>query len=218
MASTKPKKPAKQFVSLALKILFAAGLLFLLFRRGLISLDAMHGALQKWEITGPAVGALLLATFLGVWRWHWLLQAQGISLTWKRTFQLTLIGNFFNIALPGAVSGDFVKAFYIGREVEGKRARAFSSILFDRVAGLSALFLLSAAALAGRRRQRPGAALGVALGPARPARRRPGVGQSGGPVRPGAGGRQPGDRHHAQRNRFCRRWRVAARRRSDGAA
>lgn len=148
MASTKPKKPAKQFVSLALKILFAAGLLFLLFRRGLISLDAMHGALQKWEITGPAVGALLLATFLGVWRWHWLLQAQGISLTWKRTFQLTLIGNFFNIALPGAVSGDFVKAFYIGREVEGKRARAFSSILFDRVAGLSALFLLSAAALA----------------------------------------------------------------------
>src|SRR5690242_16977115 len=63
-----------------------------------------------------------------------------------KAFQLTMIGNFFNIALPGAVSGDFVKAFYVGKEIRGQRARAFGSILFDRVAGLSALVLVSALA------------------------------------------------------------------------
>lgn len=45
------------------------------------------------------------------------------------------------------MSGDFVKAFYVGREIQGQRARAFGSILFDRVAGLSALVLVAAGAL-----------------------------------------------------------------------
>jgi uncharacterized membrane protein YbhN (UPF0104 family) len=64
-----------------------------------------------------------------------------------RVLQLHFIGNFFNVALPGAVSGDFVKAFYIGREVAGNRAKAFGSILFDRILGLSALVIVSLVAL-----------------------------------------------------------------------
>jgi uncharacterized protein (TIRG00374 family) len=59
---------------------------------------------------------------------------------------LSFVGNFFNIALPGAVSGDFMKAFYLGKEVSGHRGSAFGAILFDRVAGLSALVLVSAGA------------------------------------------------------------------------
>jgi hypothetical protein len=80
-------------------------------------------------------------------RWHLLLMAQGISLPFVRVMQLTLVGYFFNLALPGAVSGDFVKAFYIGREVEGRRAHSFSSILFDRLCGVSALVLVSCGGL-----------------------------------------------------------------------
>lgn len=146
-AKSKAESSHRRIASSLLKIAFAGGLFFLLLRRGLISVDAVQSATRQWQHTGPAVAVLFFTTFLGVFRWNWLLAAQGIRLSWLRTLQLTLIGNFFNIALPGAVSGDFVKAFYIGREVEGKRARAFSSILFDRVAGLSALFLVSAFAL-----------------------------------------------------------------------
>jgi len=146
-----PKSPRRQkhtqHLSLALKILFACGLMYFLVQRGLISVNALQRALTQWEHILPAFACFLIGAVLGVVRWRWLLEAQGIHLSWSRTFQLNLIGNFFNIALPGAVSGDLVKAFYIGKEIKGQRARAFGSILFDRVAGLSALFLVSGGAI-----------------------------------------------------------------------
>lgn len=131
-----------------LKVAFVVAIFYFLAQRDFISIEAMRRAFEQKHLIYPAFAALFATTFLSVVRWHWLLQAQGIHLKWFRTLQLVFIGNFFNIALPGAVSGDFVKAFYVGREAEGKRARAFGSILFDRVAGLSALVLVAAGSLA----------------------------------------------------------------------
>jgi uncharacterized protein (TIRG00374 family) len=143
------KKPSslRKKVTLMFKVLLVFGLLYFLAKKGFISVQSMQQAFLQWQKMVPAMTALAVAAFLGVIRWQWLLKAQNIHLDWLRTFQLTFIGNFFNIALPGAVSGDFVKAFYVGKEVKGQRARAFGSILFDRVAGLSALVLVSAGAL-----------------------------------------------------------------------
>jgi len=130
-----------------LKLIFVAGLLYLLARKGFISVEATARALGHLDRIIPAVALLMITTLLGMIRWQLLLRAHSIRLPFLRTTELGLVGNFFNIALPGAVSGDFVKAFYIAREVQGQRARAFGSILFDRVAGLSALTLLAAGAL-----------------------------------------------------------------------
>ena len=130
-----------------LKIVFVGALLVFLVQKGFISVDATRRAFSQTHRIVPAIAALAITALLGVVRWQWLLQAQGIHLRWLRTLQLTFIGNFFNIALPGAVSGDFVKAFYVANEIQGQRARAFGSILFDRVAGLSALVLVAATAL-----------------------------------------------------------------------
>ncbi len=139
----------RRHVELIIKVCFVFGLLYFLGRKGLISfsVEDTQRAFTRWDKILPAAAILVASSVLGVFRWQMLLEAQGIHLTWLRVFQLSFIGNFFNIALPGAVSGDFVKAFYIGKELEGKRARAFGSILFDRVAGLSALVLVSAFAL-----------------------------------------------------------------------
>jgi uncharacterized protein (TIRG00374 family) len=134
-----------KWLKLSAKIAFVFGLLFLLVKKGFISVDQTHRALMQWDIMLPAFLAIVLATFLGVIRWQWLLRAHDIHLPFFRTFQLTFVGNFFNIALPGAVSGDFVKALYVGKE-SGMKAKAFGSIVFDRVAGLSALVVLSATA------------------------------------------------------------------------
>ena len=128
------------------KLALVAGLLVFLSKKGFISVSAMERALTQWNEILPAFFVMTLAAVLGVFRWQWLLQAQDIHLGFFRTFELTLVGQFFNTALPGAVSGDFVKAFYIGRDLGGQRARSFGSILFDRVAGLSALVLVSACA------------------------------------------------------------------------
>ncbi|MBI2712371.1 MAG: flippase-like domain-containing protein [Bdellovibrio sp.] len=134
----------KTFLKLALVI----ALLAFMLRNDLISPKALLQAFHRWPQLLPAMGGLFFTMLLGVFRWQWLLRAQNIHLSWYRTFQLTLIGNFFNIALPGAVSGDFIKAYYIGQETGGQKSRAFGSILFDRVAGLSALVMVSAGALA----------------------------------------------------------------------
>jgi uncharacterized protein (TIRG00374 family) len=139
---------AHRFVKVGLKFCFVAGLLYFLLSHGLISMQATAHALSQWDKVMPAVIVGFVAACLGVVRWQYLLRVQGIFLSWTRVFELTFIGNFFNVALPGAVSGDIVKALYIGKELKGKKAPAFASILFDRVAGLSALVFVSAGALA----------------------------------------------------------------------
>lgn len=136
-----------KFAKTLLKFAFVAVLMYFLISKGFISLERTKAALARTDLVVPAYLVLLLSSALGVVRWHWLLQAQGIRLKWSQTFQLTFIGFFFNIALPGAVSGDFVKAFYVANEAKGQKARAFGSILFDRLAGLSALVMVSAGAL-----------------------------------------------------------------------
>ncbi len=130
-----------------LKFILVAGLLYFLIHKGFISVSAISQALAQWEKIAPAIFLLLLTTPLGALRWQWLLQAQNIQIPWLKTLQLTLIGNFFNIALPGAVSGDFVKAYYVAKLVHGEKSPALGSILFDRVAGVSALVLVSSGAM-----------------------------------------------------------------------
>jgi uncharacterized protein (TIRG00374 family) len=132
-----------KWIKLFLKIAFVFGLLFLLVKKGFISIEQTHRALERWDLLLPAFLAICLAAVIGVFRWNILLKAHDIHLPFSRVFQLTFVGNFFNIALPGAVSGDFVKALYVGKE-SGLKTKAFGSIVFDRVAGLSALVVLSA--------------------------------------------------------------------------
>ncbi len=130
-----------------IKILLVSALLYFLGRKGFLSLEATGRAFARIDLMVPALVLMSVSTALGILRWRWLLLAQGIHLPFLRIAELGLVGNFFNIALPGAVSGDLVKAVYVAREVEGVRARGFGSILFDRVAGVSALVLVSATAL-----------------------------------------------------------------------
>jgi uncharacterized protein (TIRG00374 family) len=132
---------------LALKTAFVVVLLYILTQKGFISLNATRRAFAHWDRIALAVAALVSSTVLSVVRWHWLLRERGIDLRPRRTLALAMIGNFFNLALPGAISGDVVKGFYIAKERPGRRDDVFASILFDRVAGLSGLVLLAAAAL-----------------------------------------------------------------------
>lgn len=130
-----------------IKFLFVTLLLYFLVRKGFISMEAMGRAFKRTDLMTASTLLLFITSAMGVIRWQWLLRAHGLNLPLIRTLQLTYVGNFFNIALPGAVSGDFVKAWYVAEEVSGNKARAFGSILFDRVAGLSALVLVSTVAL-----------------------------------------------------------------------
>ncbi len=133
------------------KLTFVAGLMVFLVQKKIISYEAMQGASQQWPLLLLGFSSLALAMGLGVVRWYWLLQAVGLHLRPWRVFQLTMIGNFFNIAIPGAVSGDFLKGYYIlqqaGDALNVSQGRVVMSIIMDRLVGLSALVWLAAASL-----------------------------------------------------------------------
>jgi hypothetical protein len=98
----------------------------------------------------PNLLVLMLCILIGLviplaaLRWWLLLKAIGLHVSPRRTFLLTWIGNFFNSTLPGAVSGDVVKGYYIIRtQAEEDRTYAFMSLLIDRFVGLFGLIIIA---------------------------------------------------------------------------
>ncbi len=130
-----------------IKILIVALLFYFLASKGLISVDRTKKALERMDLVSAGFFLFFICNFIGAWRWQLLLRAHGIDLGYWKVVHLTFVGSFFNVALPGAVSGDLIKAFYIGRRVSGSRANAFGSIVFDRIVGTSALGLVAGGAL-----------------------------------------------------------------------
>lgn len=81
------------------------------------------------------------------YRWLLLLQGQKIESSVKQTLPLTFIGLFFTLAMPGAVGGDVLRAYYIAQDQPGTKLRAATSVLMDRVVGLYAMALTALLAL-----------------------------------------------------------------------
>ena len=77
-------------------------------------------------------------------RWHVLLRIVGVSLQKTRVASLTAIGLFFNSFLPGSVSGDAVKGYYIINEnKELPKSHLLSSLIFDRLLGFYSIFTIA---------------------------------------------------------------------------
>ena len=75
-------------------------------------------------------------------RWHELLKALDIHLTFFRTFELNMVGMFWNTIMPfGSSGGDVLKAYYVAKQTH-HRTRAVMSVLVDRIVGLLALIIL----------------------------------------------------------------------------
>ena len=106
------------------------------------------------EIAESTQGLLLLGLLFyaivlgfGMYRWHILLSVQGIHLKPWDIVKLTMVGQFFNIAIPGAVSGDVIKMVYLREHAEGKMAEGVLTIMLDRIIGILGLFIVAAAAV-----------------------------------------------------------------------
>jgi len=137
----------KPWLKTLIKFLIVALLFYFLANKGLISVDRTKKALERPDLLSAGFAIFFLCNFIGAWRWQILLRAHGMDLGYWKTVHLTFVGSFFNVALPGAVSGDLIKAFYIGKKITGSRANAFGSIVFDRIIGVSALGLVAGGAL-----------------------------------------------------------------------
>ncbi len=103
---------------------------------------ALAGASLPWLAIAVLLhgGVLLLASA----RWFLLLRAQQVPIRWPGVLRLSLIGFFFNLAVPGAVGGDLAKVGYLARQRSGRATEAVFSIVVDRLIGIFGLFLVAA--------------------------------------------------------------------------
>ena len=92
---------------------------------------------------GAGILVFFLCTIVATARWKILLAVQDINMTWLRTWQLFMIGMFFNLFMLGSTGGDVVKMFLTMREARNNKAAALLSVFMDRVIGMLALIFLS---------------------------------------------------------------------------
>lgn len=139
---------AKERIKLVLKFSLVGLVFWYLFKKGLVTAESFHQLLSSPFTIMVMIALTTINTFLGTMRWRGLLDAKGAHLPFKRVLELNMIGAFFNIALPGAVSGDFVKAMYVSKQFPDKRPAVFGSMLLDRFLGMSAMVFVASVSAA----------------------------------------------------------------------
>ena len=139
----------KKLLLILLKIVVVGTILIYLVRSGRLNFAKLMLFREAPEILAMMVAILILAVVpMATFRWWLLLRAIGIRVNPKQTFVLTWIGNFFNTTLPGAVTGDVVKGYYVIRaQEEDGRTKAFMTLLIDRFVGLFGLIVMAFFAL-----------------------------------------------------------------------
>lgn len=136
------KKHAKNILIQVLKIAFSAGIIYWLVQSGKLNFSAL-GSFLNPVVAATGFSLILINLFFVSERWRILIRSQGLSAQVFPLFKLSLIGSFFNFAMPGGVGGDVIKAFYFTRDNPGSKVVAVTSVLMDRVLGLFAMILMA---------------------------------------------------------------------------
>ena len=118
------------------------GLMAVMIQKGMVELDRLKILLDPTVFIIAFLLIALNALFLA-WRWHVLLKFYQFTIAFTEAMRLYMIGLFFNYALPGSVSGDLVKAYYISKTQPHQKMKAALSVLVDRVLGLYSMLLIS---------------------------------------------------------------------------
>lgn len=105
--------------------------------------DLLQGPIA-WEWLLACLILIVVASSLQIVRWYLLVRSLNIPFTLWRAFQLGLLGLFGNTFLPGAVGGDFLKAYFLAKGSPGQRTAAVSTVLMDRGMGLFGMILFAA--------------------------------------------------------------------------
>jgi uncharacterized protein (TIRG00374 family) len=141
---------ARQHLLALCQALVGAGLLTYLF----VAMDDRAAMLDGLRRIATHLPLLLLALALGfnclllcTLRWWLLLRAHALPISFPAALRDYLIGHFFNAFMLGSVGGDAVKAVLVAKPLPGRRAEAVSTILMDRISGLTALLMLASTML-----------------------------------------------------------------------
>jgi len=93
----------------------------LLIYSGILDLAKVRKMIVRWW-TGAAAICFLMSLIISMFRWQILLDAVGIRPGIGVVMRLSFIGYAFSVVIPGAVSGDIIKTYYI---VKGRKNNRF---------------------------------------------------------------------------------------------
>jgi len=85
----------------------------------------------------------LIGLMITFYRWYLLVRVQNLPFRQVDAVRIGFVGFFFNNFLPGAISGDAIKAYFVFREHPDDRTVAIATIIVDRVIGLLGLIFLT---------------------------------------------------------------------------
>jgi glycosyltransferase 2 family protein len=112
--------------------------IFYLIKSGAIEFQKIKLMFKNpWSLIG--LFFLTMATLISIFRWKTLLFALDFQLNLPIIAKLTFIGFAYNLLIPGSVSGDLMKAYYLARN-EDRKLLVVSTIILDRVIGILSLF------------------------------------------------------------------------------
>lgn len=128
---------------LAVKLLFSAGLLYLLF--GMIEWEQLRAVLQLANVPLLLSGIIFFLVNLSliVSRWKVALSSLGIEESKSSLFRLNVSGTFYNHFLPSTVGGDAYKLLVLSGVYPTRRKELFASIVADRFSGLVGLLVIN---------------------------------------------------------------------------
>ncbi len=136
----------KKYLGTLFKILIAFGIIFWLVKQDKFNVSQLKSFLV-WDFLVIALIATGINLFLVSERWRLLLSTQNAHPKPAELYKLTLIGIFFNFAMPGGVGGDVVKAFYFYKDHPKSKAIAISSVFVDRLLGLYTIIFMALGAM-----------------------------------------------------------------------
>ncbi|MES3037779.1 MAG: lysylphosphatidylglycerol synthase transmembrane domain-containing protein [Bdellovibrionota bacterium] len=136
----------KKTLGNAAKILLAIGLIAWLVAKGMFDVSAIQKVLTPLNV----IIFILLgttSTFLASERSRLLLAHQVATYSRFQIFKLSIMGLFFNFAMPGGVGGDVVKGVYLVKNNSHQRGTALLALLLDRIIGLYCMVFLAVAVM-----------------------------------------------------------------------
>ncbi len=133
----------RRAIFLAAKLVFAAAVLTLLLHK--VDAGRVWTSVRNADRMSFAagVGLVLLLVVIAGWRWHRLLAVFQIDIPLTSLISIAWIAQFFAMFLPGQTGDDLTRMFYISRLAKGRVGEACTTVLLDRIIGLSSVLVLA---------------------------------------------------------------------------
>ena len=122
------------------RFIFGSLLIFWLIHSGALDFEPLRSIsllrVVECIVLGAAITAILTV------RTRMLLRDQQVRVSYRRCFAISCVGLFYSLFLPGGVSGDAAKAFYLFKDAPNRRVAVLGALFLDRFLGLVTLIAL----------------------------------------------------------------------------